>query len=412
MNSAGLVYVADYFNSNLRAISPPSPGGSSTVWTVSALAGSDFDTGTTDGTGADARFNYPQGISVDSTGTLFVADADNHTIRKVTDAGAVSTYAGTALVGSYADGTGAAAGFNGTNGATSDSAGNLYVVDSNNSTIRKITPQGVVTTIAGTGFPGTADGTGAMAEFHYPQGITIDPAGNLYVADTGNHTIRKITPGGTVSTLAGLPGTAGSADGTGATATFSSPSGITSDAAGNLYVADAGNNIIRKITPLGDVTTIAGSAGNSGSSDSPVGLAATFNVPQAITIDTAGNLYVADTNNRTIRKITPQREVTTLAGSVNIGFADGAGAAANFANPSGITIDAVGNLYVADTGNHTIRKVTPAGLVSTLVGVAGSRGFTPGALPGVLSKPVGVTIVGRTLYISMANGVMQVSNVP
>ena len=188
----------------------------------------------------------------------------NDTIRKITPAGVVTTFAGTAGQSGSADGTGAAARFTNPEGTAVDGAGNVYVADTFNDTIRKITPAGVVTTLAGTaGQGGSADGTGAAARFAFPTGVAVDGAGNVYVADTDNDTIRKITPAGVVTTLAGTAGQSGSADGTGAAARFNSPFGLAVDGAGNIYVADEDNDAIREITPAGVVSTLAGTAGQA-----------------------------------------------------------------------------------------------------------------------------------------------------
>jgi hypothetical protein len=226
------------------------------------------------------------------------------------------------------DGTGSAARFYNPWGVAVNSAGNVYVADAYNHTIRKVTPGGVVTTLAGlAGSSGSVGGTGSAARFYYPYGAAVDSAGNVYVADTGNCTIRKVTPGGMVVTLAGLAGSSGSADGTGSTARFSAPYGVAVDSAGNGYVADT---LIRKVTPSGVVTTLAGAAGGSGSANG-TGSAARFNKPCAAAVDGAGNVYVADMCNDTIRKVTPGGVVTTLAGLAGSdGSADGTGSAACF----------------------------------------------------------------------------------
>jgi streptogramin lyase len=250
-----------------------------------------------------------------------------------------------------------------------------------------------------------ADGIGTAARFCAPQGVAIDNAGNVYVADYDNSTVRKITPAGVVSTLAGLAASFGSADGTGSAARFSGPTGIATDSAGDVYVADTGNCTIRKITPAGTVSTFAGTAGAIGSADG-TGSAARFDIPIGIATDSAGNVYVADQGNSTIRKITPNGMVSTLAGAAGVvGSADGVASSARFNYPRGIAIDSTNNLYVADTSNSTIRKITPAGLVTTVVGIRGQTGFAPGALPGVLAQPLGVAISGKSLYITLYNGV-------
>ncbi|MBI5234886.1 MAG: hypothetical protein HY886_01360 [Deltaproteobacteria bacterium] len=322
---------------------------------VTTLAGSAGLNGSTDGTGSAALFNYPAGITTDGT-NLYVADFSNRTIRKIViSSGAVTTLAGLALTSGSTDGTGSAARFNFPFGITTDGT-NLYVADRSNSTIRKIViSTGVVTTLAGTaGSTGSADGTGSAARFNNPYGITTDGT-NLYVADTLNRTIRKIVIStGVVTTLAGTAGSTGSADGTGSAARFNRPYGITTDGT-NLYVADTYNYTIRKIViSTAVVTTLAGTAGSSGSTDG-TGSVARFYYPQGITTD-GTNLYVADTYNMTIRKIVASTAVvTTLAGS-SPGSADGTGSAARFYNPTGITTDGA-SLYVVDTDNFTIRKI-------------------------------------------------------
>ena len=315
---------------------------------------------------ATPGFNRPNGVAIDSAGNVYVADTANHTIRKITPAGVVSTLAG--LAGSFgsADGTGSAARFNFPDGVAVDAAGNVYVADSSNNTIRKITPAGVVSTLAGlAGIGGSADGTGSAARFSQPVGVAVDAAGNVYVTDFSNNTIRKITPAGVVSTLAGSASSRGSADGTGSAARFFQPAGVAVDAAGNVYVADTFNHTIRKITPAGVVSTLAGLAGSFGSADG-TGSAARFNQPTGVAVDAAGNVYVADRSNHTIRKITSAGVVSTLAGlALDPGSTDGIGSAARFNRPEGVAVDAAGNVYVADTFNNTIRKITLAGVVST-----------------------------------------------
>ncbi|MCC7288710.1 MAG: hypothetical protein IT503_21240 [Burkholderiaceae bacterium] len=252
-------------------------------------------------------------------------------------------------------------------GVVSDLSGNLYVAEFSAHRIRKITPDGLVSNFAGEGGVfGSADGVGTAARFSNPQGLAIDGADNLYVADTGNQTIRKITPAGVVTTLAGQAREFGFADGTGSAARFNGPRGIASDTLGDVYVADSSNQVIRRITPDGVVTTIAGAPGVAGSQDGAAA-AARFKDPPGIAVDAAGNLYVADQGNHTIRKITPDGVVSTIAGLAGAaGYADGSGSAARFNNPEGIAVDAAGNVYVADRGNSAIRRITPAGVVSTV----------------------------------------------
>ena len=371
VDAAGNVYVSDSGNDTIREITP---GG-----VVTTLAGTAGISGSLDGTGNAAQFGHTWGISVDGAGNVYVADTGNNSIRKVTSAGVVTTLAGPAGVSRGSDGVGSAARFYNPTASAVDGAGNVYVADRQNFTIRKISTNGAVTTLAGTaGLSGTTDGTGSAARFSYPDCLALDGAGNLYVTDTNNDTIRKITPAGIVTTFAGAPFYFGSADGVGSAARFESPSGIALDAAGNLYVADSLNDTIRKITPAGVVTTLAGTAGASGSADG-TGSAARFLYPYGMAVDAAGNVYVADLNNDTIRKITPAGVVTTLAGMARaFGSTDGTGSAARFSNPSGVAVDAGGNVYVADAGNDTLREITPGGVVTTLAGTPGASGSADG----------------------------------
>ena len=306
---------------------------------VSTLAGQPLTRGDSDGAGSAARFFYPSGIATDNAGNIYLADTDNHTIRKVVaSTGAVTTLAGLAGNSGDADGTGSAARFNNPSGVAADSAGNVYVADTMNNTLRMVTPQGVVSTLAGSPeTAGSADGTGSTARFQGPQGLAIDTSNNLYVADTNNHTIRKVvTSTGVVTTVAGLAGNSGSADGLGSQGRFNHPSGVAVDGTGNLYVADTENHTIRQILPSGMVNTVAGSAGNSGGADG-TGSAARFDSPSDLAVDSSGNVYVADTDNFTIREVVPSTgAVTTLAGLAGTsGSADGLGSAVRFFHPAG-----------------------------------------------------------------------------
>ena len=408
-DSTGNVYVADTSNQIIRKVT--------SAGAVSTLAGTGSATtptiGSANGTGASASFYTPSGISVDVNNNIFVADTNNRAIRKIiTTTGAVSTFAGATGIGSL-DGNGSSAGFNLPSGAVSDSVGNLYVVDTNNHIIRKITPSGAVSTYAGRpGISGYSEGSGSNALFNSPGGLAIDNVGNLYVADTGNHRIRYIipTPGastGTTSLFAGS-GAATFAEGKGASASFYNPRSVVTDSAGNVYVVDRDNQRIRKIIADGTVSTLAGS-GTATFADGK-GVAASFNGPWGIAIDSTGILYVADRNNHVIRKITTAGDVSTIAGKAGIqGSADGGGVA-RFNAPQGIATDSNGNVYVTDVYNHTIRKITSTGVVSTVVGVAGQGGFSAGALPGLIAFPEAITFSGSSLYIAMSNGIAVVKN--
>lgn len=380
-DTSGNVYAADS-GATIRKITP--------AGVVTTLAGSVFQRGEVDGAGAAARFRWPHGIATDRSNNLYVSDAN--AIRLVSADGVVTSLAGTPGLSGDSDGVGLAASFQDPGSLAVDKTGNLYTIDQYAS-VRKINPDRTVSKLD-------------MSDAFYPylQGVATDGAGNVYLADTSHRVVRIVTPAGVVSTYAGRSGVSGSTDGTTANALFATPTGVATDSAGNVYVAD-GNHTIRVITPVGTVSTLAGSASNSGSADG-FGATARFASPFALACDSAGNVFAVDKGNATIRKITPAGIVSTLAGKAGVsGSDDGAGEMARFNDPSGIAIDDTDNLYVADTGNHTVRKISPAGVVSTLVGVAGRASFTPGSLPGLLSYPKGVAVSGRSLYITAGYGV-------
>jgi len=420
VDSAGNLFVSDTDNATIRKVTPVG-----TNWVVTTLAGLAGNFGGADGTGSAARFVSPKGGAVDSAGNFYLADNDNHTIRKVSPVGtnwAVTTLAGLARNPGSADAAGSAARFYAPFDVAVDHTSNLYVADGFNNMIRKVTPvetNWMVTTLAGLGGNhGTADGPASIALFKRPSSVAVDSTGSVYVADQANSTVRKVSADGVVTTLAGLGGSHGSANGTGPAARFSGPSGVALDDAGNVYVTDAGNSTIRKVTPTGSVTTLAGFGGLDPDGNPIVGWVdatgsnARFYSPSGIAVDGATNLYIADTFNSAIRKVTPARVVSTLAGMPEFdadGFpigrnTDGTGSTARFFRPSGIAVDGATNLYVADTFNHTIRKVTPTRVVTTLAGLAG----TPGSVDGTgnaarFNYPSGVAVdPSGNLYVGDA----------
>lgn len=366
-------------------------------YTFTTLAGVAGKSGGADGTGSVARFSQPNGVAVDLSGNVYVADVNASTIRRVTPAGAVTTIVGSPgdsliLSGTdpptLGDGTNKEARFAFPQGVAVDASGNLYVADTSNYRIRKVTPMGtnwVVTTIAGFGgITGSTDGTNFDALFYVPDGLAVDGSGNVYVADLGNYVIRKIAPVGSnwvVSTIAGLPGNCGYADGTNSDARFCYVYNIAVDASNNVYVADENNQTIRKIAPVGTnwvVSTVAGRALFGGNADG-TNSDARFQDPFGVAVDSSGNVYVADTSNSRIRKIKAagtNNIVTTLAGG-GAGSADGTSSGAQFNGPSDVAVDGSGNVYVSDTGNNTIRKGWPFG----------SRGKA--GIPGISQVSVG-----------------------
>ena len=427
-------------------LSAPSVLAADAAYTFTTLAGvAGTVISSADGTGSTAQFSGPRGVAVDSAGNVYVADSSNHTIRKITPSGMVTTLAGKAGSSGYKDGTGTAALFNEPFGVVADSAGNVFVTDTNSNAIRKITPAGVVTTLAGGSGPGTNDGTGPAAKFHEPHGIAMDSSGTLYVADYENHMVRKVTSAGVVTTLAGGADIAGYADGQGTAARFMALQGIAVDSAGNVYVTESGNKDVRKISPTGLVTTLAGGVGKfggprglaldasgnlyvgdysanvvrkvtstgvvslyagtapvAGSNDGTISTAL-FYGPSGVAIDNSNNLYVADTLNNTVRKISASGTVTTLAGFAGrTSSVDGAATAARFQDPYAMAADGSGNLYVADATDHSIRKITSNGTVSTLAGKGGSYGSEDGTGSAARFKtPLGIAVdTGGNVYVA------------
>jgi len=344
-------------NTTITSLAPANTGGAvpATIYgQVSTFAGSG-SSGKADGAGINASFGFPFSLATDAQNNIYVADDDNHNIRKITQAAVVSTLAGNGTPVSV-DGTGLAAGFDVPEGISTDIAGNIYTADNASNIIRKITPANVVSTYAGTIAQGLNNGPRNTATFTNPSGTAVDAAGDIYVADSGNNVITEIDAAGNVTTFAGS-GTAGAADGLGASASFNYPRGLTIDGAGNIFVAD--NNLVRKITPSGLVSTLAGSPAQ-GSADG-AGAAASFNSPIALAVDVSGNVFVADEGNNLVRKITPAGVVSTIAGGGPGPSTDGIGTAASFNGPSGIAADHLGNLYVGDFANHVIRKIVVTG---------------------------------------------------
>jgi hypothetical protein len=325
---------------------------------------------------------FPVAVSADGLGNIYVTDTSTDTVQKVVLSTTVSVFAGTAGQVGSTNGTGTAARFNDPSGIVASSDGSMAVSDTANATIRVITSAGAVSTLAGsTSSRGAADGTGAAATFSSPTGIARDSGGNYFVADATNHTIRKVTSGGVVTTFAGTAGMSGSADGTGGAARFNNPTGVDVDSNGNVYVSDTTNNLIRKISPAGVVTTLAGLVGVSGTSDGQ-GANALFNRPTGLVVTNSGNVYVADTGNSTIREITAAGMVSTYAGMPGVaGLKDGTGIFAWFNQPLDISLASDGALLVADTGNAVIRRITSGGVVATLALSSASAPPTPPTLP-------------------------------
>jgi sugar lactone lactonase YvrE len=376
VNGAGVVFVADTENHAIRSITPDGY-----VRTASA-----FSPG---GSGAAASYYFPRGLAIDSAGSIYVADTAAQIIRKITSKGAPTVAGSSSSAYGSADGDGAAARFFDPVGLTFDPAGNLIVADASNATIRKISPSLEVSTLAGRASPGMANGPATSAQFGRPTGVARDSGGNVYVADTLNHTIRKITPAGVASTFAGSPGQFGTANGNGSNARFAGPKGVAVGPSDNIYVADTAYSSIRKITPNGDVSTVA-VLNNYPSYQ--------FSArPEGLAVDSTGTIYVAGTAISAIIKITPAGEVSTFAGQPNIHrYRDGTGGAAAFNRPSAIAVDNAGYLYVADTNNLRLRKISPAAVVTTLP-------FSPSGM----TKGVAVDAAGNVFFTAVSHATVR-----
>jgi sugar lactone lactonase YvrE len=406
VDSAGNLYIADRGNRRIRKVT--AAGVISTVAGVGAAGSS----GNANPARA-AQLDLPSAVAVDSAGNLYIADSNNNRIRRVTAAGVISTVAGRRTAGFSGDaGPATAAQLNFPSGVAVDSAGNLYIADYGNSRIRKVTAAGVISTVAGNGtFGFSGDGGPATAaQLNFPSGVAVDSAGNLYIADSNNNRIRRATAAGVITTMVGS-GTAGfSGDGGPATAAqLNNPRGGAVDSAGNLYIADSNNNRIRRVTAVGVITTVAGNGTRGGfSGDGGPATAAQLNNPSGVTVEAAGNLYIADSNNNRIRRVTAAGVISTVAGTGTAGFNGDAGpaTAAQLNTPSGVAVDAAGNLYIADTSNNAIRKVTPGGVIRTVAG-NGTRGFSGDGGPATAAQlyaPTGVAVDSAgNLFIADSN---------
>lgn len=395
VDGAGTIYVSEGENGTLRRIG--------TDGIVSTLAGI-RDGGETlrDGTGNSARFGRLGGVVLGPDGRLLVADTSS--IRRVTPEGIVTTPAGPLPNVGSDDGTGATASFATPVGIARDRNGDLVVTDASFGGIRRITPSGIVTTIAGRDSEAASD-----ASFEMPTGVAIDADGTIYFSDSRAHTVHRISPTGIISTVAGRAFDSGATDGDASIARLDTPIGLALAADGDLFVADAGNHTIRRIGKDGTVSTVAGEPGDKGADDGD-GAAARFFFPTGIAFDRDGNLLVSDTGNSTIRRVTPSGTTTTVAGLAGKpGLADGSGSSARFRMPGGIAVDEYGNAYIPDADGGQIRRLAPDGEVTTLAGAADGRvGVRLGELPGRLPLPF-AAVMGEpgVLYVTTLSGVLR-----
>jgi sugar lactone lactonase YvrE len=340
------------------------------------------------GPATSAQLYHPEGVAVDSTGSFFIADYSNNRIRKVTSEGIISTVAGNGTKGySGDDGPATSAQLNGPMGVAVDSAGNLFIADYGNSRIRKVTSEGIISTVAGNGTKGYSGDAGpaVSAKLNGPTGVTVDSAGNVLIADYSNNRIRMVNPAGVISTIAGNGTTGFGGDGGPATsAQFYYPEGIAVNSAGNLFIADSSNNRIRMVNPAGIISTVAGNGSGGYGGDGTSATSATLYGPTGVAVDSAGNLFIADYSNQRIRMVDPAGVISTVAGNGTKGYgADGGLAVSEMLNgPIGIAVNSAGDLFIADYYNNRIRKVVNSNVLSTNLTVSTGGSATAGT-PGL-----------------------------
>ena len=368
---AGGVYFTSYGNPYQRVFRIYADGTITTI--AGALSGFSGD----GGPARSAQLSSPQGLALDASGNLYIADTQNSRIRKVTPAGVISTFAGTGQFGYAGDGGPATvARLNSPSDVAVDGGGNVFVADTSNGRIRKITPAGTISTVAGVAAVGPPasggdGGPATSARLNQPRGIAIDGSGNIFIAEGSGHRVRKINPAGVISTVAG-DGIAGfTGDGGPAiSARLQFPQALAVDASGALFIADSRNHRIRKVTADGVISTVAGNGLFQFNEGDSVATSAALNSPAGIAVDASGTLFIADSGNSRIRRVTLNGNIATLAGTGGQGgIGDGGSATlATFNRPNGIAVDNAGNLFIADTGNSRVRKVTPGGLISPFAG--------------------------------------------
>jgi sugar lactone lactonase YvrE len=409
VDAAGNLYIAE---SGSCAVQKVTPDG--IIHNVAGGQGSGFSGD--GGPAIDAALTFPQGLALDAAGNLYIADEGNNRVRKIDGNGIITTVAGNGQVGYSGDGGAAAsATLSLPTGVALDRAGNLYIADEFNNSIRKVTPAGIITSVAGESgiYPPFFAGDGGLATaatLDLPYGIAIDPAGDLYVSDANHRRIRRVAAiSSIITTVAGDGVSNFAGDGGSATqAALDYPVDVKVDSNGNLFIADSMNHRVRKVTPAGMITTIAGNGTPGFSGDGGTATTAQLDTPVAVAVDASGNVYISDSRNNRVRQVTPNGVISTYAGNGDYGFSGDGGpaASASLEIPNGLATDAPGNLYFADSNSNRVRKVAPAGIISTVAG-NGDGGFSGDGGPATsatLNSPRGIAVDGiGNLYIADQN---------
>lgn len=409
LDGLGNLYIADRDAQRVRRVD--------TDGTITTIAGTTAGFSGNGGQATAAQLHDPRGVAVDALGRIYIADQANHRIRRIDQSGVISTFAGNSSCA-----TTCVAGFGGDSGPATAALlsspssvaiagdGSVYIADSGNERVRRVDPGNTITTFAGNGSPGGFAGDGgpaAGAKLSMPTGVALDPAGRLMIADRANNRIRVVDTGTNITTLAGSGARGETGDGGFATsATVSAPAGMALDATGNLYIAEPSGNRVRRVSPSGVITTVAGTgdAGYRASDEGGRAVNAWLDHPSDVVVDAAGNLFIADTDNSRIRKVDASGNITTYAGTGTAAYdGDSAPAATKALNhPAGVALDGAGGLFIADTDNHRIRRVDAGGTITTFAGTgtAGFGGDTGAATSAKLTSPWAVAVSGGEVYIS------------